>query len=36
VLDRVLGREPGDRAATPIDSSALRVAGEDILGSFRY
>jgi hypothetical protein len=36
LLDRVLGREPGERDPGTIDPAALRITGEDVLGSFRY
>jgi len=35
LLDRVLGREPGDRPVT-LAADAFKPAGEDVWKSFRF
>lgn len=36
MLDRVLGREPGERPEIAIDASVLRDGGEDVAKAFRF
>jgi hypothetical protein len=36
MLDRVLGRQPGDRPPVTLDADELRPGGEDVWKALRF